>query len=192
METLTKKQICICFAFFGDGIFLGWYADTFGSVRKNQPKLYTYSDAQLSIIRKNFTSKLQSLHEKSDLGAIVPGLGLLDDSVNADRQNLKQYKRVELRVVECPHYDGPNPDFDKEAYTKLTDERDEKLKQFLLENSVPDNFCKERLEAVQKFDKQYPYPPCNNWTYADYKKVQEWANNEPTTFVETLAWFMPQ
>ena len=33
----------VCFEYFADGNFLGWYSDSFGTITKNQPKLYGYT-----------------------------------------------------------------------------------------------------------------------------------------------------
>jgi hypothetical protein len=148
----------VCFAYFGDGKFLGWYADTCGSIRSTGPKIYGYSSGQMETITTNFRSKLKKLGDKSNIGSIIPGLRLLDNSLNADSNILAQYKTVELRVVECPVFDGPNPNFDEKRH----------------ENWIA-------------YDRKPMYEPCNpSWIYADYTKVNEWASNEPTEFLEVI------
>ena len=176
----------MCFAYFGDGKFLGWYADTSGSIRKNEPKVYGDSPEQRAIIEKNFKSKMARLNEKSTLGAIpgYAGLTIIDESLNDDKHELLKYKDVELRIVECPIYDGPNPDFDKVAYAKLVEEQH---KQMVAEGIfiIPAPSI-ERSRAVMEFHKRVPTPECNNWIHADYKKVKEWASAEPTEFIATV------
>lgn len=148
----------VCCAYFGDGKFLGWYADSCGSIRSKGPKIYGYSPEQMATITENFRYKVNKLDKKSDLGSIVPGLTLLDRSWDNDSKILSQYQTVELRVVECPEYDGPNPDFDKVRHENWT-----------------------------AYDRKPFYEPCNpNWIYADYTKVNEWAEQEPTEFLEVI------
>ena len=98
----------ICYAYYGDGKFLGWYADSFGSIRPNSPKIYSNSEIQNQIITKNFRYKIDKIKEKSDMAgrnARLIGLKVLDDSLNKDSSNLSQYKQIELRSVECPYED---------------------------------------------------------------------------------------
>ena len=94
----------VCFAYFGDGKFLGWYADSFGSVRKNQPKVYTNSEKQIEIITKNFRYKISELKHDSNLGDRNPALSIIDNSLKGDSKLLYPKKHVELRIVECPKY----------------------------------------------------------------------------------------
>lgn len=167
METLTQtKRKTVCFAYFGDGKFLGWYADTCGSVRKNSPKLYGYTEDQVETIKNNFRNNLSDLNEKSDLGNFVHGLSLMDKSLNEDKEELSKYSSVELRVVECPYYDGPNPNYDDAKYVAwVENERSEKGNDFKFAD------CPTEL---------------NHWLYCDYAKVKEWASVEPTEFLETI------
>jgi hypothetical protein len=151
-----KKSVC--FAYFGDGKFIGWYADTTGSVSQNAPKIYGYSPSQVEIIATNFRSKMKKLNVKSNLGSIVSGLEILDRSLDYDSKILSQYQTVELRVVECSVYDGPNPNFDEVRHKNWS-----------------------------AYDRTPFYEPGNlNWIYADYKKVNEWAMNVPTEFLEVI------
>jgi len=148
----------VCCAYFGDGKFLGWYADSFGSIRSKGPKIYGYSPAQMETITSNFRSKLKKLDKKSDLGNVIVGLSIVDDSLDADSKILSVYQNVELRVVECPVYDGPNADFDEK-----------------------------RHENWNAYKRATTYEPGNcNWVYADYEQVNEWAANEPTEFLEVI------
>jgi hypothetical protein len=154
------REKCICFAYFGDGKFLGWYADSFGSIRKDSPKIYGDSKEQIETIIKNFNYKLSKIKEQSkiDLHNSL-GSALLNNSLNSDSNELFKYKEIELRIVECPIYDGPNPDFDREAHKKWLYESDR-----------------------QNGDK-YHIP---SWIYANYTKVKEWALNEPTEFLSII------
>jgi len=153
-----EKRKSICFAYFGDGKFLGWYADSFGSIRESSPKIYGNSKEQIETITKNFNYKLSKIDGEYTLSKRHPAFGLIDNSLEGDSKILYPCKRVELKIVECPIYDGPNPDFDKEAYKKAVDE-------------------------WRPTDHSSPRPRCNNWIYADYDKVKEWAKNEPTEFI---------
>ena len=102
----TRKSVC--YAYYGDGKFLGWYADSFGSVRPNSPKVYGDTEKQREVITKNFRNKLSKLNEKSELDLRNPlGSTLLNNGLNKDKDELSKFLNVELRVVECPEYDGP-------------------------------------------------------------------------------------
>jgi hypothetical protein len=177
------ERFAVCFAYFGDGKFLGWYADSFGSVRENSPKVYGYTERQVGVITSNFRSKIAKLADKSDLAKLDGRLGLIDAGMELDKAELSQYENVELKIVVCPEYDGPNPDFDKEAYKKLTNER----WKLLVAEGIDDLPAgSERNARVAEFETRHPSPKCDNWTYCDYSKVSEWAKNEPTEFFGTI------
>ena len=53
-----EKRKNICFAYFGDKTFIGWYDDTGGSIRKH-PKIYGNSKSQIEVIERNFRSKME-------------------------------------------------------------------------------------------------------------------------------------
>lgn len=180
------KKKTICFAYFGDGKFIGWYSDTFGTVTKNSPKLYGYSSERLETIKNNLNYSLSKLKSKSEL-AQKTGLGILsilDAGINSNREDLSQYKNIELRVVECPYYDGPNPEFDKTVYTKMLDERKKQMTEEGIFDIVAPS--KARTDAIDEFNQRNPTPKCNNWIYANYTLVKEWALNEPTEFLGVL------
>lgn len=173
----------ICFAYYADGNFIGWYAGTFGGVR-DYPKLYGNSERQLEIVKNNFTNKLKKINETSfdEAKKDLTGLAALKLLV-FNNEDLLRGKDVELRVVECPEYDGPNPNFDKEAYeTEL--KKHTELFNASEANALP--IGTERVKAVNKFLEEHPWPKCNNWLYADYAKVKEWAKNEPTEFITII------
>lgn len=175
----------ICFAYYGDGHFIGWYSDSFGSITKNSPKLYGESEEQIEIVAKNFRYKIEQLHKDADWKLNNPvGEALLNAGQNADKRDLRQYKQVELRVVECPEYDGANPDYDKADFKSWSEKRRQKLEETeipLLPSPSP-----ERTFAMKIFDQVYGEYPVKSWIYADYTKVKEWAAQEPTKFLKTI------
>lgn len=44
----------------------------------------------------------------------------------------------------------------------------------------------ERVETTRNFEAETPRPKSDNWIYADFSKVKEWAENEPTEFIEII------
>lgn len=178
----------ICFAYYGDDKFLGWYGDSFGSIVKSSPKIYRNSKEQLEVISKNFNYKLRKLREKSQLGLIDIRLGIIDSGVNEDKDILSNYEDVELRLVECPEYDGTNPDFNRGEYETKYEEQTVLLKAFLSENDIDWNDGPSLLRSnlVDKFYTTNPRVKCDNWIYADYDKVREWASVEPTEFLDVI------
>lgn len=182
---MDKKSFC--FAYFADGKFIGWYADTSGSVRKNSPKLYSDLERMRPVIQKNLSHKLKAINTTSFEEAKNSGeyKGLRAFALlKFDSEELLRGKDIELRVVECPEYDGPNPDFDKDAHEKLMDE----WRQRFEESGVKDipGPSLHRSVAVDEYMKKDPMPRPNNWKYCDYQKVKAWAENEPTEFVEVI------
>ena len=183
----NKREKTICFAYFGDNEFLGWYADTFGSIRSS-PKLYGDSKEQTDIISKGFRYKLEKARKAEKLRAeeIIeeanPFAGaILSSGLRGDEAILIKYKDIELRIVECPYYDGPNPSYDSEAFKKAYDEHRKKMKEAgIFDIPAP---SKERIDAIEEFEKTNPRPESDSWTYADYSKVERWAKNEPTNFI---------
>lgn len=57
------RERCICFAYFTDDQFIGWYGDSMGSVVKNSPKIYPDTEKQKEVIRTNFTSKIKKIKD---------------------------------------------------------------------------------------------------------------------------------
>ena len=53
-----ENKKAICFAYFCDGKFIGWYSDTFGTVTENRPKIYRYSSEMLETIKNNLNYSL--------------------------------------------------------------------------------------------------------------------------------------
>lgn len=188
METKILKKT-VAFAYFADGEFLGWYADSFGSVRES-PKLYSDSDSQLKVIEDNFLSKLNKVNKSSfdEEKGKVKGLAAIGLAIY-DSEKLLRGKNVELRIVESPEYDGRNPDFSRaveresrNAYDKLYHSW---CKELGLDAGVEegDRCGVALLDNYKRFVKTYPQAKGKNWVYADYKKVSEWAKDEPTEFL---------
>jgi hypothetical protein len=183
---MEQKRKTVCFAYFGDGTFLGWYADTFGSIRKESPKLYGYTPEMVETIRGNFRRKLETGHKAAAelVGKYNPaGEALMKPGLDEDMKILSQYKDVELRAVECPIYDGPNPAFDREKYAKeraAWDAKFEKSEAYLMEIGP------QKRQAIEEYKKSNPEPAHDFWVYADYAEVQKWARNEPTEFLEVI------
>jgi hypothetical protein len=148
----------VCFAYFGDGNFLGWYSDSFGTLTKHSPKLYGYSQEQVEVVAGNFRYKLQKLKEDWNLRRLNPGLAILDASIASDAKTLADFKEVKLCVVECPVFDGPNENFDEECHKNW-----------------------------RVYDRKPFYEPENrDWIYADYQLVKGWAMSAPTEFLEVI------
>jgi hypothetical protein len=111
----------------------------------------------------------------------VNNLGDTISLLEYDSESLLRGKDVELRIVECPEYDGINPDFDEDKYNRLqAAQREAMKKEGIFDIPAP---SKERSEAVDNFYKKNPPIKANNWIYADYNKVKEWAKDEPKTFI---------
>jgi hypothetical protein len=185
----------ICFAYFADGKFIGWYSDTFGSITSNTPKIYPYTEDMLKTIRINFSAKVAKAKGlaaddfQSKAASIIASQNPLGGRLMTEHKSpLDGYADVELRIVECPEYDGPNPNFDEAKYKADIDEyykkRDELLKNLHdLKGGLSNS---ERLTAQTEYFNTNPSPKCDNWIYCDYAKVKEWASNEPTQFLEII------
>lgn len=177
-----KKSIC--FAWYANNKFIGWWGGTFGTVSKS-PKLYTNTEEQLKVIQSNLTHKLSKINTSSfDIEKTkVKGLGALG-LASFDGEELLRGKEVELKIVECPEYDGKDPDWDEEAYDKLKDEYDEAFQE--ASKHLGDFPSLTRTKFVTEYYKEHPRPECKNWIYADYNKVKEWAKNEPIEFIGVI------
>lgn len=155
-----------CFAYYGDGKFLGWYADSFGSARANSPKLYSDLEKMLPTLTTNLTSKLTKINSssfeeaKQKVTGLIGALGL----AIFDSEDLLRGKDVELRAVECPYYDGPNLNYDEARAAAFE----------IAQLELP----KEQRKRVEEGN--------DWWVYADYNKVRVWATNEPTEFVAVI------
>lgn len=173
----------ICYAYFIEGKFVGWYADSFGSVRPQSPKLYSNMEAQNPVILANLKYKLNKINTssfdqaKEKITNVLQAIGL----AGYDSEELLRGREVVLKIVESPIYDGPNPDFDKEAYRAAHLEHYKKMKEEGILN-LPGG-PKERVAAIEEFNTRNPRPKADNWIYADYSKVKEWAATEPTVFL---------
>lgn len=176
----------ICFAYYADGKFVGWYADSFGSCR-NYPKLYSNTEKQIHVVYSNFMRKMAAINtstfavEKTKVdGLAAVGLAIYDS------EELLRGKKVELRVVECPEYNGPNPDFNEEEYKQLRRIHLQEMKDAGIFNIPAPSV--ERSKAIDEFEILHPMPKANNWIYPDPEKVKSWAANEPKEFVKILTY----
>ena len=176
----------ICFAYFADGKWIGWYGGTFGGVSPN-PKVYSDLEHMRPVIQKNLTSKIAKINTSSldaEIGTLtgIPAISLFGFC----SEDLLRGKEIELRVVECPEYDGPNQDFDSDKYQIEIEEHSKLWTAYQAEHNIPDYPSLERKEGHNVFLASHPFPKCNNWIYCDYAKVIEWAKYEPTEFIETI------
>lgn len=188
MSTQTKRSKTICFAYFGDGQFLGWYADTFGSIRPESPKLYGDSLEMVEQITASFRRRVAEMkapkEEGQEEGPKHMVAALIANSTDNDKDELRKYQSVELRIVECPYYDGPNPDFDKAAHELALEEyRKGMEKAGIFEIPGPSI---ERSAAVNEYHRKYPRPKADNWIYCDYTLVKAWAATPPTEFLAII------
>ena len=189
----------ICFAYFGDGKFLGWYADSFGGIRENSPKVYGDSKSQLETITSNFRCKVEQArkYEKLAMETVIGnynavGGALLSVALRDDETKIVECEHLELRIVECPFYDGPNPFFsrkvDKKSRKNHTKLYHKWCKEFGLDAGIKPNTILGigLIDNYKKFEKAHPRGDGKWWVYVDYKKVKEWASNEPTEFLGTI------
>lgn len=144
----------------------------------------------LPIITRNFQNKMKAINETSfkEQKEKVSGLETLT-LLRFSNEETFRGKNVELKAVECPIYDGPNPDFDEEIAQVIRDAEKIAMKEFFKKNGYDyDNlqFSQERIDLVDRFHVVYGHYRMKNWIYADYNEAKEWAINEPTEFLETI------
>ena len=188
MET---KRECVCLAYYVDDLFIGWYSDSFGSVGR-YPKIYANTEAQISTIKTNFNHKMTRINETSfskeiqkipnDGQAHLEALRLLVFSY-VDEKVLKG-RKVELKMVACPYYDGPNPNFDREVWKKQMDDLHELAKEAGV-YAEPAGTMKSMM-LHKAFDLTHPEPKYEGWIYADSALVAPWALVEPTEFIKVI------
>lgn len=107
---MSKQRNTYCLAYYGDGEWLGWYYGTWGTV-SDTPKLYTNLEGVQTTVVKNFYRKLNKVNTScfEDEKEKVHGLAALALLVFSS-QDLLKGKKVELRLVEAPFYEGQNPE----------------------------------------------------------------------------------
>lgn len=186
MSTERRRHNNVAYAWFKDGAFIGWFYGL-GAQVCDAPKLYADTDRQEAIITSNFRSKLRKFREGITLEEAgkdkgVAGIGEIMQMSGMNK--LADGKEFELRKVETPFYDGPNPDYDKEEAQRIRDIRWEALVAEGI-NDIPAGL--ERTRRVNEFDKAYEGPTYDvpNWIYG-YEGVEEWAETEPTEFIGTI------
>lgn len=187
-----KKSKTITFAYYVDDKWVGWYADSFGSVR-DSPKVYSNSKKQIKIIQTNFNNKLKMIFESSfdEAKTKVRGLEVFD-LLRYDSEEILRDKKVELRIVKCPYYNGPNPNFSLKIHARFRKQHTKNYhkwcKKMKLEPGIRPGvrFGIGLIDNFKTYEKVYPLVKMNNWIYADYNKVKEWAKTEPTKFVKII------
>lgn len=107
------NQVSIVFGHYKNGELLGYRADTFGTLTKRLPKIYTYSPEQVETILKNIKSTLGE--KKPSLGEALEKMGTV--FINQDGQEIgnvlkeaeekiyqqgQEARAFEVRVEICP------------------------------------------------------------------------------------------
>lgn len=188
-----KIENSIAFAYFVDGMFIGWYADTFGSVRKS-PKLYNASEKQIAVIRKNFNYKLKKISESSFKEELIISKNIAEalKTLTFDSEELLRGRKVILKMVRTPFYDGPNPDYVR-SITKLKHIHHVEMyhvwcKEMELKPGIEPgtNFGIALIDNYKRYDKIYPEGNSNYWIYMDYSLVNTWAETAPTEFIDEI------
>lgn len=90
----------VIFSIFGDNQFIAWTYGMFTQLVKF-PKVYENSEKQINIVINNAKSKIRRLKEKSSLNLIVPGLGVIDEGQNREKDILENYTTFELGIYHC-------------------------------------------------------------------------------------------
>lgn len=94
----------VIFAMFGDNQFIAWTYGMFTQLVKF-PKVYGNSEYQIDIVTNNAKSKIRKLKEKSTFALINPGLVLIDERQNKEKNILEDYTTFELGVYYCEEAD---------------------------------------------------------------------------------------
>jgi len=84
----ATRGCLICFAHYGDGEFIGFHADTYGTISKEYPKIYENSERQIEIIETNYKTRINSMR-------------LMREKQRNYKHELSKYKDIELKVVLC-------------------------------------------------------------------------------------------
>jgi len=183
----------IAFAYFANNIFIGWYADSFGSIGKT-PKLYGNTERQVDTIIKNFRHKLKAIKKSTFEVELdrAKSVGQCLATAIYDSEQMLRDADVELRIVQTPFYDGPDPRFSKKI--------DKKFRKY--EIKLYHAWCKEKrldpgippktflgiglVDNYKVFNKIYPSRGSKNWIYMEYAQVKVWAVKEPTEFLRII------
>jgi hypothetical protein len=94
----------VIFAIFGDNQFIAWTYGMFTQLVRF-PKIYGNSENQIDIVTNNAKSKIRKLKEKSTYALINPGLGVIDEGQNREKNILENYTTFELGVYYCEEAD---------------------------------------------------------------------------------------
>lgn len=113
MEENKQKIVFGCFV---NGEFKGWRQDTFGTLRTNWAKIYTYSPEQVEIIKKNTRQELTNSGTRlmkflfgGEMNAIAIDMegqpldeNVIIDQISKQEQEKRSWGNFELRVYEIP------------------------------------------------------------------------------------------
>ena len=190
---MRKNNVAL--AYFINGNFEGWHSDSFGTMTKSKPKLYGYSESQIATITKNIRYKIKTMNERTfdeDLKNSKHIGEALSTLVYSSGDSMRGHE-VELRVVQTPFFDGPNPLHSNKISNKFRKHHTKMYHEWCKMNGLDPGIetAKKRfgiglIENYKKFEAIYPDVSSNNWIYSDYKEVSKWALNEPTKFLEII------
>lgn len=112
-------------AYFKDNVLIGFYSDSFGTIAKDFPKIYTYSESQLDTIKTNVEYTLKKVRENitentGDIIAKVNPVGgaLLSAGLSSHHNKIKELNEFELRALPCPGYIGEDWIYPKDEIIK--------------------------------------------------------------------------
>jgi hypothetical protein len=134
METPEKKN-CI-FAYYKNNEFMGMRCDSFGTLRKDFAKVYTYSPEQVEVIKDN------TKHELGMSGTAFMKLILSDEPEIVEKVNKGELEKREWGEFELRVYNWMNRD---EFYEMCTPGEEWKR------NKIIEDFLKETPLEVHKF-----------------------------------------
>lgn len=111
-EQARETKQSIVFAFYKDGKLKGFRQDTFGRIGVT-PKIYTYSDDQVSVVLQNIFSNIDEVHKtaekrieelaeevNSNNGTVIATMrSIFSKSSN----QLSELGEFEVRVLPCPN-----------------------------------------------------------------------------------------
>ncbi len=128
----------IVFAYYVKGEFKGWRADSFGTLDKKWPKIYTYSPEQVETIKKNTqqelcktgTSFMKALLGMPNVAPMnLEGQALdtevIIDQVSKGEEEKRAWGEFELRVV---------PFCSRQEWSEMSQEGEEYKKKAFLDN----------------------------------------------------------
>ncbi len=112
---MQEKIDCMAFGYYDkEGKLIGWYADSFGSIRKH-PKIYGFSERQIDVIVDNTNYRVKRIQEGKQCPVaegistvnVVAG-ALMFKGLNADDKILSDLGEFELRTHKSPISNASN------------------------------------------------------------------------------------